>query len=261
LLKPAPLTSAPKNHSLSIPTTSNRRNLELHIKNCIPAKRYNVPIAKKPHTDPNSTPSSFLKSAWECLKFTIDNSYSESTNTGHSYAIKCFLTFAAKCGVAEADALPCIPELLCMWIADGIGCTGVRTATSNIAALSAWHQSCGLPFEVPLQTKAIKHVLKLHWPEEKQQKPPHPPISPKMVRLLTLAWSSGSTHEKCALVIAVAAFIGQMRLGELLPASADKVVRGHLITRGKWSLHAESRCSSSIGNSSHGQKPQERRAP
>jgi hypothetical protein len=148
--------------------------------------------------------------------------------------------------VAEQDTLPCNQEILCLWIADGVGRTGIGTATANIAALSAWHHSRGLPFEVSPQMKTLKRALKLRWPEERRRGPPRPPIFPGMVRLVALAWSGGSTRKKCALATAVAAFTGQMRLCELLPTPSDKVACNHLPTRNRWSLHVDYRRSCSI---------------
>jgi hypothetical protein len=246
MLKSAPQASALQNRLDRSLSTSYLYNMQQSHGNPTPAKQYRLSKPKPPHTNQDFDCKLFIKSARVHLKFTINNSYSRSTSDGHSYAIKRFLAFAAKCGVAKQDALPCNQEMLCLWIADGVGRTGIGTATANIAALSAWHRSRGLPFGVPPQIKTIKRALKLHWPEEKQQKPPRPPISPRMVRLLALAWSGGSTREKCALAMAVAAFTGQMRLGELLPASSDKVTCDHLPTRGNWSLCVESRRSSSI---------------
>jgi hypothetical protein len=197
-------------------------------------------------SQPSVDGKKFLKSASNKLSFAINNSYAGTTSANHSYAVKRFLGFAAKCGVPEGQALPCSSEMLCLWIADGVGRTGVGTATANIAALSAWHRCRGLPFEVPLQMKTIKRALRLHWPEEKQQKTPRPPISPRMIRLLAARWSKGSCKEKCALAIALAAFIGQMRLGELLPASPDKLIRENLPSRADWSLRTESKGSSTV---------------
>lgn len=133
-----------------------------------------------------------------------------------------------------------------MWIADGIGRTGISMVISNIAAISTWHRNHDIPFEIPLKMKTIKRAIKLHWPEEKQQKPARPPISPRMIHLLATAWSEGSPQEKCALAIALSAFMGQMRLGELLPPSQDILCRDRLPSRGRWSLSTESTEASSI---------------
>jgi hypothetical protein len=188
----------------------------------------------------------FRTSAQGRLAFALGNSYTGDTSKNHDYAIKRFIRFANNCGIEESKALPCDVDMLCLWIADGIGRTGIGTATSNIAALSAWHRNRDIPFEIPPKMKTIKRAIKLHWPEEKQQKPTRPPISPRMIHLLATAWSEGNPCEKCALAIALSAFMGQMRLGELLPASQNKIHRERLPSRGKWSLKTESKGASSI---------------
>jgi hypothetical protein len=246
VLKRSPARPTRKTHTDSILTPSERLIMKRRIENSIALKRLPSSSSKAALHAPNIDTKFFLKSANEKLSFAINNSYAETTSTNHGYAVKRFLSFAAKCGLSESEALPCDPELLCLWIADGVGRTGVGTATANIAALSAWHRSHGLSFDIPPQMQTIKRALKLHWPEEKQRKPPRPPISPDMIRLLASSWSKGTPREKCALAIALAAFMGQMRLGELLPASANKFTKEQLPPRGNWSLRIESKGSSSI---------------
>jgi hypothetical protein len=82
--------------------------------------------------------------------------------------------------------------------------------------------------------QTIKRVIKLHWPKEKQQKPQRPPVMPGMMRSLTMAWRTGNTREKCALAMALCAWIGQMRLGELMPASVDEIIPSRLPSRKEW---------------------------
>jgi hypothetical protein len=246
MLKRSPVQSSLKIRVDSLFSSSKRIILLRRIKNNLAQRRFASPSAKGSHSLSTNDTNSFLKVANSKLVFAINNSFAESTSAGHNYAIQRFLRFAANCGFSEEEALPCNAKLLCLWIADGIGKTGVGTATSNIAALSAWHRNRGLPFVIPPQVKTLKRALKLHWPEEKQQKPPRPPISPAMIRLLADSWCDGSPREKCALAIAMAAFIGQMRLGELLPACATNFAREKLPSRGNWSLRAESKGSSSI---------------
>jgi integrase len=246
MLKPPPPSPGLKRHIERILTTSKRPQTKSRIAITHPAGKPRPSIQNPSPIGRTDDAKIFRKLAFDKLKFAIDNSYADATSANHSYAIKRFLNFAAKCGVDKEHALPCKPDTLCLWIADGVGRTGVGTATANIAALSAWHRSRGLPFEIPLEIKTIKRALKLHWPEEKQQKPPRPPISPKMVRLLAEAWSKKSPKMRCALAIALAAFIGQMRLGELLPASLEKLDRKNLPSRAQWSPQSESRGSSTI---------------
>jgi len=67
-----------------------------------------------------------------------------------------------------------------------------------------------------------------------------------MIHLLANAWSNSGPKEKCALSIALSAFIGQMRLGELLPPSQNKICLDRLPSRGRWSLNTDSTGASSI---------------
>jgi hypothetical protein len=112
--------------------------------------------------------------------------------------------------------------------------SGTGTATANIAAIADWHKRHGLPFEVPLQMQTIKRAIKLHWPKEKQQKLQRPPVTPGMIRSLAAAWRTGNAREKYALAMAMGAWIGQMRLGELMPASIDEMVASRLPSRKDW---------------------------
>jgi hypothetical protein len=245
MLKPPPASPALWRALNNIRTTSSSHN-KLGIVGSPAASPHSIRSPPKPENSIVHSISDFHKSALLKLMFALDNSYTGSTSKNHEYTVKRFVQFAGKCGIKESDALPCDAEMLCMWIADGIGRTGVGTATANIAALSAWHRNRNIPFEIPLKMKTIKRAIKLHWPEEKQQKPIRPPISPSMIRLLTAAWSKGSPRKKCALAIALCAFMGQMRLGELLPVSQDKIARERLPSRGRWSLNTESNEASSI---------------
>jgi len=82
--------------------------------------------------------------------------------------------------------------------------------------------------------QTIKRAIKLHWPKEKQQKPQRPPVTPGMMRSLATAWHTGNAGEKCALAMAMCAWIGQMRLGELMPTSIDEMLASRLPSRKDW---------------------------
>jgi hypothetical protein len=180
------------------------------------------------------TSREFIQKAEEKLTFALENSYTSKTKQGYNYAVKRLVKFAAECGMSQSEALPCSSNLLCLFIANGIGHTGTGTATANIAAIAEWHKRQGLPFEIPLQMQTIKRAIKLHWPKEKQQKPQRPPVTPGMMRSLATAWRTGNAREKCALAMALCAWNGQMRLGELMPASIIEIIPSRLPSRKEW---------------------------
>jgi hypothetical protein len=203
-------------------------------------KAYERPIPKKASIEPinqptrTMAPDDFRQRAEQKLKFALENSDTNKTKQNHNYAIKRLVKFAAECGIPEDKALPCDAKLLCLFIANGIGRTGTGTATANIAAIADWHKRHDLPFEVPPQIQTIKRAIKLHWPKEKQQKPQRPPVTPGMMRSLTAAWRTGDAREKCALAMALCAWIGQMRLVESMPTSIDEIIPSRLPSRKEW---------------------------
>jgi hypothetical protein len=190
-------------------------------------------------TKPTRTMTShdFRQRAEKKLAFALENSYTNKTKQNYNYAAKRLVKFAADCGIPEAEALPCNPRLLCLFIASGIGHTGTGTATANVAAIADWHKRQGLPFETPTQMQTIKRAIKLHWPKEKQQKHQRPPVTPGMMRSLTAAWRTGNAREKGALAMALCAWIGQMRLGELMPTCIDEIIPSRLPSRKEWIMN------------------------
>ena len=183
----------------------------------------------------------FLDKAISKFEFAITNSYAPTTNSNYSHAVKRYLRFAAKCGFSESAALPCPPELLLLYIADSIGRTGAGNAKNNISALASWHHTRGYPFAVPPQMRTVKRAIALHYPIEKQQKPFRPPVTPAMLSTLFQAWASGTSQQKCVLAVALAAWTGQMRLGELLPSSLNSLDPARLPRRDSWGI--SSRCA------------------
>jgi hypothetical protein len=62
-----------------------------------------------------------------------------------------------------------------------------------------------------------------------------------MIATLAYAWAYGSSRQRCALAMALAAWSGQMRLGELLPATLASLDRSRLPTRERWGI--STRCT------------------
>lgn len=157
------------------------------------------------------------------LGIALRGGYAPQTDRNYSYAVRRFLKFAASCGIGEHRALPADPHVVSLWIASGIGRTGVSLARGNLSALAAWHNMNDAPFNPSPQLRIVLKALEVRWPKEKQQTPLRKPVSPAMIRALAKAWSNGSPRQQCALALALAAWCGQMRLGELMPASSADI--------------------------------------
>jgi hypothetical protein len=176
-----------------------------------------------------------LKAAVEKLEFAINNSYAPQTSHNHDLSIKRYLRFTNACGFSEEASLPASAELVCLWAASGIGRTGPGNAQAKISALAAWHRVHNFPFVIPERFRTIKRTLSMHWPNNHSDKRFRPPVASMVIRLLVSEWSNGSSQQLCALVIALAAWSGQMRLGELLSSSHHSVDRLRIPKRSAWS--------------------------
>jgi hypothetical protein len=192
----------------------------------------------------DNPPNPFKADAESKLTLALHSSYAPQTDRNYGYAIKRFIKFAVSCGIPEHKALPCDPHILLLWLADGIGRTGDSVAQGNLSALAAWHKINGAPFEIPPQWSMIKRALKSKWPGSTNPKPLRKPITPAMIRMLVMAWYGGSPRQSCALALALAAWCGQMRLGELMPPSNQELDRSRLPDRKTWSRSSDG--SSSI---------------
>jgi integrase len=209
-------------------------------------------VTSHPNTVPYTTDqntSQFLATAKFKLDFALRSGYAPQTNRNYSYAVERFKRFATQCGVPTHAILPASPHIVCLWIANGIGSTGPSTAKGNLSALAAWHKLNGAPFKLPAQISIIKKAISMHWPEDKRRQQPRKPISPAMIRALVHAWSSGSPSETCALAIALVAWCGQVRLGELLPPTQRDIDPLRVPRRKDW--HA----SSAVPNASRIELP------
>jgi hypothetical protein len=87
-----------------------------------------------------------------------------------------------------------------------------------------------------MQWSLIKQALKSKWPGATKPNPLRKPIMPAMIRMLVVAWHGGSPCQICALALAISAWCGQMRLGELMPPSNQELDCSHLPDRKTWSL-------------------------
>jgi hypothetical protein len=195
---------------------------------------YDIACPYQPPTQRNGDSNTFLKQAEGKLDLALRNGYAPQTNKNYGYAIQRFLDFSAKCGIPMANALPANPKIVSLFIAYGVGTTSESTARGNLSAIAAWHRINGFPFDTPPQIAIIKKGIRALWPGEKQKRAPRKPISPGMMLALIRQWSNGSPKELCALAIALAAWCGIARLGELLPPTSNEVDIKRLPRREHW---------------------------
>jgi hypothetical protein len=92
----------------------------------------------------------------------------------------------------------------------------------------------------------INNALTEFWPRDVKKPSQRPPIMSSMMTMLSNAWSDGSPRQLCALAIAVTAWSGQCRLGELLPATPSSLDAKRIPRRSSWSGGKTNRRASEI---------------
>src|ERR1700677_2075627 len=157
---------------------------------------------------PDVSHQSVLKAAVEKLDFAMNNSYAPQMSHNHNLSIKRYLRFTSSCRFTEEASLLTSAELICLWDASGIGCSGPSNTQANIPALAARHHAHNLPFIVPECFRTIKCALSMHRPKERHEKLFRPPVTPMTIQLLSSEWSNVSPQQLHALAIALAAWSG-----------------------------------------------------
>jgi hypothetical protein len=122
-----------------------------------------------------------------------------------------------------------------LFMCEGLGRTGPGTAKNNLSAIRSWHIKQRMPWKRPECMGLINKALTEFWPQDTKKPSQRPPIKSSMITMLTTAWQGGSPRQLCALAIAIAAWSGQCRLGELLPANPSSLDPKRIPRRSAWS--------------------------
>jgi hypothetical protein len=176
-----------------------------------------------------------LQKARNRLALALEHGHAPRTSSNYNYTIKRYIKFAASIGFSERQALPASEELLLLFVCEGLGRTGPGTAKNNLSALRSWHVKHHFPWKRPECMGLISKALTEFWPRDIKKAKQRPPIKSSMITMLVEAWTNGSPRHVCALAIAIAAWSGQCRLGELLPPSARSLDPKRIPRRSSWS--------------------------
>jgi hypothetical protein len=186
------------------------------------------------------------KAANKKLEYALSIALAPKTSRNYSGCVKRFLEFTGSIGLTEVGSLPCSDDLLCLFLAQGIGKTGPGTAKGLVSGIRQWHVQRGLPWKTSERVALIKKALLQCWPKRGTKKAQQPPVTHEMVEALAKQWAGGSRVELCALAMALAAWNGQMRLGELMPEKSSDTDDSRLPARFEWSLSMSSLDASTI---------------
>jgi hypothetical protein len=176
-----------------------------------------------------------LQKARNRLVLALEHGHAPRTSSNYNYAIKRYIKFAASLGYSEKQALPASEELLLLFMCKGLGRTGPGTTKNNLSALRSWHIKHRFHWKRPECVGLINKALTEFWPRDAKKPRQRAPIRSSMITMLAEAWKGGSPRHVCALAIAVSAWSGQCRLGELLPSSPASLDPKRLPRRSSWS--------------------------
>jgi hypothetical protein len=232
-----PPVPAPTARSGPAKAPKRKRRAPLSPSNSLPSTT--LPIRPDNH-------AAALSKARNRLALALAHGHAPQTSSNYSHAIKRYLKFAASIGFPESDALPASEELLLLFVCEGLGRTGPGTAKNNLSAIRSWHIKRCLPWKRPACMGLINKALTEFWPRDTKKPVQRPPITSSMMTLLANAWGDGSPRELCALAIALAAWCGQCRLGELVPATPSSLDPRRIPRRSTWSGAKVHRRSSEI---------------
>ncbi|KAF9455715.1 hypothetical protein BDZ94DRAFT_1143418, partial [Collybia nuda] len=141
--------------------------------------------------------------------------WKESTTTKYSNSVEHFMDFCNIEQVPHALHLPASEYLLSAFASSLAGKLAGKTARNKLSAIRAWHIQNGMPWLGGRQLAYVLRGVSFLAPATSKQLP-RPPITCSKLLLLR-KFSNFNDHLDCAIFFAaLAAFWGQIRLGELL---------------------------------------------
>ena len=182
----------------------------------------------------NGTQESPLQAAEAKLKEALSGGLAKKTREKYDGYLRKYIEFATHLGVEDEDMLPSKPEIVSLYIADGLGITGPGVASKKVSSIKSWHTDRGIEFIQPSNLNRIYKGIAKKWPKNQIPEELRPPITSDMINGLIHARTGGSNVQIAALAIALAAWCGLCRLGELIPESGKDVDRSRFPTRAFW---------------------------
>ena len=159
-----------------------------------------------------------LAKAKENLAEAVGGGLVEDTRRQYDGYVRRFIKFAEDIGVPAGEALPSDPLIVSLFLADGIGETGPGNAQKKLTSIKSWHKDNNVTFTPPGNLDRIYKGIARKWPKNEQPEELRPPITSDMMAGIIDAWTGGTAVQVAALAIAITAWCGLCRLGELIPA-------------------------------------------
>jgi hypothetical protein len=151
----------------------------------------------------------------------IRQGWAPRTRTAHDSAVKRYVQFCTDVGVPTHEVFPAPERVLVAFAASMAGSVAGTTARNLIAGIKAFHIARNLPWHGSARLRIIIDAVERLRPATSQL-PPRPPVTLEMLRKLVESMPEILSHfDRAVLTVALVAFWGQFRIGELLPTSAN----------------------------------------
>ncbi|EIN04279.1 hypothetical protein PUNSTDRAFT_23170, partial [Punctularia strigosozonata HHB-11173 SS5] len=154
------------------------------------------------------------------LERTIRAGWAPNTLKGYGMVVEKFTQFCVAERIPVVDRFPAQEVVLCAFVATGSGQVAGSTARNWVAALKAWHIAQNAPWlggtRLQYAVKGVENLRPKH-----SRKPARAPVTRDMLRCLHRALDFNSTFDSAVYAAACTMLWGQLRAGEVLPASQN----------------------------------------
>lgn len=151
----------------------------------------------------------------------ICQGWAPQTRTAHDSAIKQYVQFCTKVEVPLHKILPVPKRVLVAFAASLAGTVAGTTVRNLIAGIKAFHVARNLPWLGSARLRIVIDAVERLCPALSRL-PPHPPVTLEMLRNLLKSMPNKSTSfDQSVITVALVAFWGQFRIGELLPTTVS----------------------------------------
>ncbi|KIY49109.1 hypothetical protein FISHEDRAFT_42092 [Fistulina hepatica ATCC 64428] len=184
-----------------------------------------------PFSHDRSNTSSLPRPLFDNARMLIFESFAPATRSTYAAGPLRFTQFCDQWQIPERDRMPASPTLLTAFVAEFAGSVSGRAINNWLSGIRAWHTLSDAPWPADhewlhLSRKSAalsgRHL----------RRPRRAPVSLLHLRVLRQSLDTTTPLDACIWAVALTAFFGCRRLGELLPTSPGRYSPDTVVSRG-----------------------------
>ncbi|QRV84973.1 hypothetical protein RhiJN_12989 [Ceratobasidium sp. AG-Ba] len=148
----------------------------------------------------------------------LRSSLAKSTQSNYNSALRSFQQFCEKYGIPQECRFPIDERILCAFVGSHAGITAGGTAANRVSALKTLHALRNLPWQGGVRLGYVLRGVANAAPSS-TTRPVRPPVTTHMLHILHTHLDLASPRDLAVFALALVAFWGQCRLGELVAHS------------------------------------------